>query len=100
MRNGPSLNLFRRAVAWFVSELAAPELALGRPRLAAVRTPGDRPEHERVLRALRATLGDAELRRLREEGAAMPLEEAVSLALCSPDAGTRTSPCAQARSAA
>jgi predicted ATPase/DNA-binding SARP family transcriptional activator len=106
----------RRMVAtWFVSELAAPELALGRPRLAAVlvgaadqallrlgaaRAPGDRPEHERVLRGLRAALGDAGLRRLREEGAALPLEEAVRLALCGPEDGAGAAPCAAVRSAA
>lgn len=104
----------RMVAAWFVLELAAPALALGRPDLAAVlvgaadrallrlgaaRTPGDRPEHERVLRGLRATLGDTGLRRLREEGAALPLEEAVRLALCSPDDGA-AAPCPPVRSVA
>jgi tetratricopeptide (TPR) repeat protein len=86
----------RMVAAWFVSELAAPELGLGRPeraavlvgaadqallRLGAVRTPGDRPEHERVLGDLRATLGEQGFRRLHAEGARLPLDEVVRLAL-------------------
>jgi hypothetical protein len=94
--------------AWFVSELAAPELALGRPdraavlvgaadqallRLGAVRTPADLPEHERVLADLRAALGEAEFRRRHAEGAGLPLEDAVRLALCGPEHGDGGRPC-------
>jgi hypothetical protein len=86
--------------AWFVSELAAPELGLGRPeraallvgaadrallRLGAVRTPGDRPEHDRVLEGLRCELGEHEFRRLLAEGGRLHLDAAVRLALADDD---------------
>jgi hypothetical protein len=69
-----------------VSELAGPELALGRPERAArfmgageealrvlgvSRHPGDVPEHQRVLQDLRTALGDDELEALRAEGATL-----------------------------
>jgi len=92
----------RMMAAWTVSELAGPELDLGRPERAArflgagegalrvlgvTRHPGDVPEHERVLDALRAALGEEALRTLRAEGATLPLEQAVSLALSEPGPG-------------
>ena len=82
--------------AWTVSELAGPELGLGRPEraarligaadeaLRASRHPGDVGEHEQVLAAVRQKLGDDELRRLLAEGAQMSLDEAVKLALYEP----------------
>jgi hypothetical protein len=86
----------RMMAAWTVSELAGPELGLGRPErgarligaadealrvLGAVRHPGDVGEHERVVAGLRTTLGEDELRRLCAEGAQMSLDDAVAFAL-------------------
>jgi hypothetical protein len=82
--------------AWSVSELAGPELGLGRPErgallvgaadhalemLGVTRHPGDRPEHERVVAGLRAALGEEAFTRLRAQGAELSLPEAVALAL-------------------
>ena len=89
----------RYAAAQAVSNLAGPELGLGRPERAArfigaadealrvlggTRHQGDLSEHERVVTGLRAALGDATLGRLRGEGARSSLEEAVALALSEP----------------
>jgi predicted ATPase/DNA-binding winged helix-turn-helix (wHTH) protein len=93
----------RMMAAWTVSELAGPELGLGRPQrgarligaadealrvLGGPRLPGDITEHERVVSGLRCALGEDELRRLLAEGAHMPLAEAVELALLEPLADT------------
>jgi hypothetical protein len=51
------------------------------------RHPGDRNEHERVVAGLRRALGDDELDRLRDEGARLPLDAAVALALSEPEDG-------------
>jgi predicted ATPase/DNA-binding SARP family transcriptional activator len=92
----------RMMAAWSVSELAGPELGLGRPErgallvgaadhalemLGVTRHPGDRSEHERVVEGLRATLGEAAFARLRAEGAELSLPEAVTLALADPETG-------------
>jgi predicted ATPase/DNA-binding SARP family transcriptional activator len=92
----------RMMSAWSVSELAGPELGLGRPERGAVlvgaadhalemlgvtRHPGDRPEHRRVVAGLRAALGEATFAPLRAKGAELSLPEAVALAL-SEEAGT------------
>jgi predicted ATPase/DNA-binding SARP family transcriptional activator len=92
----------RMMSAWSVSELAGPELGLGRPERGAVlvgaadhalemlgvtRHPGDRPEHQRVVAGLCAALGEEEFARLRAKGAELSLPEAVALAL-SEDART------------
>jgi predicted ATPase/DNA-binding winged helix-turn-helix (wHTH) protein len=92
----------RYASAQGVSILAGAELGLGHPErsarlvgaadealrvLGGTRHQGDVSEHERVLAALRAALGDAELDRLRAEGAELALDEAVALALGEPAAG-------------
>jgi predicted ATPase/DNA-binding SARP family transcriptional activator len=86
----------RMMSAWSVSELAGPELGLGRPErgallvgaadhalemLGVTRHPGDRPEHERVVAGLRAALGEEAFTRLRAQGAELSLPEAVALAL-------------------
>jgi predicted ATPase/DNA-binding SARP family transcriptional activator len=86
----------RMMSAWSVSELAGPELGLGRPERGAVlvgaadhalemlgvtRHPGDRPEHQRVVAGLRAALGEETFARLRAAGAELSLPEAVALAL-------------------
>jgi predicted ATPase/DNA-binding SARP family transcriptional activator len=86
----------RMMAAWTVSELAGPELGLGRPRRGArlvgaanraLETlgvgihPGDLPERERVLAGLKAALGEDELTQLAAEGARLSLREAVALAL-------------------
>jgi hypothetical protein len=86
----------RMLAASFVSDLAGPELALGRPEraavlvgaadaalrtLGAVRPPGARPDHEGVVGGLHAALGEPAFRRLHGEGSGVPLEEAVRLAL-------------------
>ncbi len=92
-----SWNLGRRIMAtWSLSELAGPELALGRPERAAIlvgaadhalkvmgatRHPGDIPEHARVVEGLHSALGPTEFRRLHAEGARLSLQEAVTLAL-------------------
>ena len=95
-----SWNLGRRILTtWSLSELAGPELALGRPGRAAIllgaadraldvmgatRHPGDTPEHARVVEGVHLALGPAEFRRLHAEGARLSLEEAVALALTDP----------------
>ena len=50
-------------------------------RLGATLHPGDRPEQERVIAALRAELGEETYLRLSSEGAGLSLDEAVMLAL-------------------
>jgi hypothetical protein len=89
----------RYAAAQSVSNLAGPELGLGRPERAArligaadealrvlggTRHQGDLSEHERVVTGLRAALGDAALHRLQDEGARLTLDAAVALALDEP----------------
>ena len=89
--------------AWRVSELAGPEVGLGRPERGALlvgasdealralgvgRHPGDRPEHERVVAALHAALGDERVEALRREGATLSLDQAIELALSEPSATT------------
>jgi hypothetical protein len=86
----------RMMSAWTVSELAGPEVGLGRPErgallvgaadralemLGVTRHPGDRPEHQRVVTALREALGEERYERLHTEGAGLSLSEAVALAL-------------------
>ena len=86
----------RLMAAWTVSELAGPEHGLGRSERGAVligaaddalrvlgsrRHPGDLPEYHRVVNGLRATLGDDRYQQRYAEGARMPLDEAVALAL-------------------
>jgi predicted ATPase/DNA-binding SARP family transcriptional activator len=86
----------RMMVAWTVSELAGPELGLGRPERAArlvgaanraLETlgvslhPADLPERARVIAGLREQLSDQEFRRLTAEGGELALREAVALAL-------------------
>jgi predicted ATPase len=86
----------RMMAAWTVSEMAGPELGLGRPERAAVlvgaadaalgqldadRHPGDRPEHARVMAGLRAALDPARFAELTAAGAAMSLDAAIDLAL-------------------
>jgi predicted ATPase/DNA-binding SARP family transcriptional activator len=90
----------RMMAAWTVSELAGPEIGLGRPeraarlvgaadaalqRLGATRNPGDRSEHERILRELREVLDAERLETLFREGARLSLDAAVDLALAEPD---------------
>jgi tetratricopeptide (TPR) repeat protein len=92
----------RMMAAWTVSEIAGPELGLGRPErgailvgaadealrvLGATRHPGDRPEHDRVTAGLRSALGESELERLRSEGRTMSLDAAVAFALTDPRTG-------------
>jgi len=89
----------RMMAAWTVSELAGPELGLGRPKhgarlvgagdealrvLGVSRHPGDVSEHARVVAGLRAALGDDAYRALHAEGARLSLGEAVTLALSGP----------------
>jgi predicted ATPase/DNA-binding winged helix-turn-helix (wHTH) protein len=93
---------YRTVAAWLLSELAGPELGFGRADRGAIlvgaadeamrvvgvpRHPGDRNEHERVVAGLRRALGDDELDRLRGEGARLPLDAAVALALSEPEDG-------------
>jgi predicted ATPase/DNA-binding winged helix-turn-helix (wHTH) protein len=90
----------RMMAAWTVSELAGPELRLGRPErgatlvgaadealrvLGVARHPGDRPEHRRVVSALRGVLGDETFAARYAEGARIPLDDAITLALSEPD---------------
>jgi len=92
----------RYTAAQAVSNLAGAELGLERPERAArligaadeamrvlggARHQGDLSEHETVVTALRAALGDEELSRLRAEGARTSLDDAVALALSEPTAG-------------
>jgi predicted ATPase/DNA-binding SARP family transcriptional activator len=89
----------RMMAAWTVSELAGPEIGLGRPERAAVlvgaadaalaalgvgRHPGDWSEHERVLADLDAALGVAASASFQREGAALSLDQAMELALSEP----------------
>ena len=82
--------------AWTMSELAGPDLGLGRPErgallvgaadnvldlLGATRQASDLPEHGRILAGLREQLGDDTFERLYAEGARLSLREAVALAL-------------------
>jgi predicted ATPase/DNA-binding SARP family transcriptional activator len=86
----------RMMAAWTVSELAGPEIGLGHPEkaarlvgaaehaletLGASRHPGDLSEHDRVMRGLRAALGEDVLDARLAEGARLPLADAVRLAL-------------------
>ncbi|WP_167880572.1 ATP-binding protein [Nocardioides guangzhouensis] len=86
----------RMMAAWTVSEIAGPLTGLGRPELAArlvgagtsaldilgqTRHLGDLGEHERVVAALRASLGEDAYGRFAAEGGRLTLEEAVHLAL-------------------
>ena len=83
----------RLMAAWTVSQLAGPEHALGRSELGAVligagdealrvlgarRHPGDVPEHERVVAAIREGLGDSRFEELRSEGALLTLDQVLS----------------------
>ena len=93
----------RLVAAMSIAQLAGAEQGLGRPergallvgaadegmrRLGVTLHPGDRPELERVIAALRAELGEESYRRLSTEGAGLSLDEAVMLAL-SDDTGAR-----------
>ncbi|WP_416956646.1 ATP-binding protein [Nocardioides sp. T5] len=86
----------RLMAAWTISQLAGPEHALGRSELAAGligagdealrvlgarRHPGDVPEHDRVVAALRDGLGDERFEELRSEGARVTLDQVLSRAL-------------------
>jgi hypothetical protein len=90
----------RMMAAWTVSELAGPELGLGRPErgatlvgaadealrvLGVARHLGDRSEHRRVVAALRGVLGDEAFDARYADGARIPLDEAIALALREPD---------------
>ncbi|NYJ08388.1 NB-ARC domain-containing protein [Petropleomorpha daqingensis] len=89
----------RLVAAWILGETAGPELALGRPEhgarmigaadralddLGVHRAPGDSPEYDRVVAALRAALGDAGYERATADGARLTLDEAVAVALAGP----------------
>lgn len=92
-----SWSLGRRMMtAWLVSELAGPELGLGRPQRGALlvgaadhafailgvdRHPGDLPEHDRVLAGLREALGEKRFELHYAEGGRLSLDEAVTVAL-------------------
>jgi predicted ATPase/DNA-binding winged helix-turn-helix (wHTH) protein len=93
----------RMMAAWTISEMAGPELGLGRPErgallvgasdealrvLGTARHPGDVSEHDRVLDGLRAALGDERLGELLGEGGRLSLDDAVALALTEPEAVT------------
>ena len=86
----------RLMAAWTISQLAGPEHGLGRPELGAVligagdealrvlgarRHPGDLPEHERVVAAIRAALGEERYESLHAQGARMSLDQALALVL-------------------
>ncbi|HEX6246616.1 MAG TPA: BTAD domain-containing putative transcriptional regulator [Nocardioidaceae bacterium] len=92
----------RMMSAWTVSELAGPEVGLGRPERGALlvgaadralemlgvfRHPSDRPEHDRVLASLEAALGQERFASLRAQGAELSLAEAVALALSGDPSG-------------
>lgn len=83
-------------VAWSLSELAAPELHLGRPARAArligaaesalsrfgvARQPADQLEHDQTIARLADVLGHDQLDSLLAEGARLSLDEAVDYAL-------------------
>jgi predicted ATPase/DNA-binding SARP family transcriptional activator len=89
----------RMMAAWLLSELAGPEVGLGRPERGAVfvgaadralqvlgvsRAPVDVSEHRRVVGELRDRLGDA-FDALYDEGTRLTLDEAITLALSEPD---------------
>lgn len=89
----------RLLAAWSVSELAGPASGLGEPELAARllgaseqamevlggrRYPADVREHERVVAEVVVALGRERFDELRAEGARLPLDEAIRLALGSP----------------
>jgi predicted ATPase/DNA-binding SARP family transcriptional activator len=86
----------RLLAAWTISDLAGPEHGLGHSERGALllgaadsalrvlgsrRHPGDVPEHERVVTAIRTALGEERYERLHAEGARMSLDEALALAL-------------------
>jgi tetratricopeptide (TPR) repeat protein len=86
----------RLMAAWTVSQFAGPEHAMGRSELGARligagdealrvlgarRHPGDVPEYDRVVAAIRAALGDERFEAVRSEGARMTLDEALDLVL-------------------
>jgi tetratricopeptide (TPR) repeat protein len=86
----------RMMAAWTLSELAGPEVGLGRPERGALfvgaadaalralgvgRHPGDRSEHDRVVASLDGALGEQRSRALQARGARMSLDEAIDLAL-------------------
>ncbi|HEX6424138.1 MAG TPA: winged helix-turn-helix domain-containing protein [Acidimicrobiales bacterium] len=102
----------RMMAAWTVSELAGPELGLGRAEhgarlvgaadealrvLGLTRHPGDVPEHARVVAGLRVALGDDAYRARYEEGGRLSLDEAVALALSGGVRGTPSRPPGAAR---
>jgi hypothetical protein len=89
----------RMMAAWTISELAGPEIGLGRPERGATlvgaadaalhalgvsRHPGDWSEHERVLADLEAALGATASAAYQREGAALSLDQAIELALSEP----------------
>jgi predicted ATPase/DNA-binding SARP family transcriptional activator len=93
----------RMMAAWTVSELAGPELLLGRPeraallvgaaddalrRMGATRHPGDRSEHARVVRELHDSLDPRRLAALLTQGQQLSLDAAVELALSEADGVT------------
>jgi predicted ATPase/DNA-binding SARP family transcriptional activator len=86
----------RLMAAWTISQLAGPEHALGRSELGAVlvgagdealrvlgarRHPGDVPEHDRVVAALRADLGAERFEELRAHGARLTLDQVLARVL-------------------
>lgn len=86
----------RLMAAWTISQLAGPEHAMGRSELGAVligagdealrvlgarRHPGDVPEHDRVVAAIRGRLGHERFEELRGEGARLTLDEALARVL-------------------
>jgi predicted ATPase/DNA-binding SARP family transcriptional activator len=93
-------TLGRRMMAgWSLAELAGAELGLGHAELGARligaadgslsmagvdRHPCDVPEYDRVVAGLRRELGPDHFDRLRSEGASLPLDDAVALALTDP----------------
>lgn len=96
----------RPTMAWCLSDLAAPELGLGRPdraarligaadaalaRMSLARQPTDQPEHEQTVAELTRTLGRERLDVLRADGARMSLEDAVTYALDDPQRSPRPS---------
>ena len=86
----------RLMAAWTISQLAGPEHAMGRSELGAVligagdealrvlgarRHPGDVPENDRVVAAIRASLGDQRFEELRAEGARLTLDQVLTRVL-------------------
>jgi len=86
----------RLMAAWTVSQLAGPELALGRPEVGALligagdealrvlgarRHPGDVPEHDRAVAALKESLGEERFEELRAEGAGLTLDQVLARVL-------------------